>query len=63
VSFTNLNKINKSLKYVLILSKEQQSVTEIKHNRKRGMVLPFEQHFITFDELTYSIEQHFKTFV
>ncbi|XP_015972150.1 pleiotropic drug resistance protein 1-like [Arachis duranensis] len=25
-------------------------------NRKRGMVLPFEPHFITFDEVTYAVD-------
>lgn len=25
-------------------------------NRKRGMVLPFEQHSITFDEIKYSVD-------
>lgn len=24
-------------------------------NKKRGMIIPFEQNFITFDEITYSI--------
>ncbi|XP_030545028.1 pleiotropic drug resistance protein 1-like [Rhodamnia argentea] len=30
--------------------------TAIAANRKRGMVLPFEQHSITFDEITYSVD-------
>ncbi|CAL5439934.1 unnamed protein product [Camellia sinensis] len=25
-------------------------------NRKKGMILPFEQHFITFDEIKYSVD-------
>ncbi|KAJ1416661.1 P-loop containing nucleoside triphosphate hydrolase [Sesbania bispinosa] len=29
---------------------------ETNHNRKRGMVLPFEPHSITFDEVTYSVD-------
>ncbi|KAL6271321.1 hypothetical protein ACE6H2_028232 [Prunus campanulata] len=28
----------------------------INHNKKRGMVLPFEPHFITFDKITYSVD-------
>ncbi|XP_021831394.1 pleiotropic drug resistance protein 1-like [Prunus avium] len=28
----------------------------INHNKKRGMVLPFEPHFITFDKITYSLD-------
>ncbi|XP_030440182.2 pleiotropic drug resistance protein 1-like isoform X2 [Syzygium oleosum] len=30
--------------------------TTVAVNRKRGMVLPFEQHSITFDEITYSVD-------
>jgi len=30
--------------------------SETNHNRKRGMVLPFEPHSITFDEVTYSVD-------
>jgi len=29
---------------------------ETNHNRKRGMVLPFEPHSITFDDVTYSVD-------
>ncbi|KAK4590501.1 hypothetical protein RGQ29_020878 [Quercus rubra] len=29
---------------------------EINQNRKRGMILPFEQHTITFDEIKYSVD-------
>ncbi|XP_038694315.1 pleiotropic drug resistance protein 1-like isoform X3 [Tripterygium wilfordii] len=29
---------------------------EAKHNKKTGMVLPFEPHSITFDEITYSVD-------
>ncbi|KAL8458115.1 hypothetical protein ACS0TY_035846 [Phlomoides rotata] len=29
---------------------------EAKQNRKRGMVLPFQPHFITFDEIVYSVD-------
>ncbi|WJX79102.1 transcription factor, variant 2 [Trifolium repens] len=38
------------------LSTRQQTIaTETNHSRKRGMVLPFEPHSITFDEVTYSV--------
>ena len=29
---------------------------ETNHSRKRGMVLPFEPHSITFDEVSYSVD-------
>ncbi|XP_044480567.1 pleiotropic drug resistance protein 1-like isoform X2 [Mangifera indica] len=32
------------------------SMTEAIHLKKRGMVLPFEPHSITFDEITYSVD-------
>jgi hypothetical protein len=39
------------------LSGRQERVfVETKHSRKRGMVLPFEPHSITFDEVTYSVD-------
>ncbi|KAJ1384158.1 P-loop containing nucleoside triphosphate hydrolase [Sesbania bispinosa] len=39
------------------LSTRQETVAaEKNHNNKRGMVLPFEPHSITFDEVTYSID-------
>ncbi|XP_041014876.1 pleiotropic drug resistance protein 1-like [Juglans microcarpa x Juglans regia] len=33
-----------------------EDTAEVSQNRKRGMVLPFEQHTITFDEITYSVD-------
>jgi len=39
------------------LSGRQETVgVETKHSRKRGMVLPFEPHSITFDEVSYSVD-------
>ncbi|KAI9122006.1 hypothetical protein K1719_006695 [Acacia pycnantha] len=35
---------------------DQLTCVETSHNRKRGMVLPFEPHSITFDEVTYSVD-------
>ncbi|KAI9122317.1 hypothetical protein K1719_007006 [Acacia pycnantha] len=35
---------------------DQLTFVETSHNRKRGMVLPFEPHSITFDEVTYSVD-------
>lgn len=32
------------------------SVTESSHGRKKGMVLPFEPHSITFDDIVYSVD-------
>ncbi|KAG6718028.1 hypothetical protein I3842_04G130500 [Carya illinoinensis] len=33
-----------------------EDTVEVSRNAKRGMVLPFEQHAITFDEITYSVD-------
>jgi len=39
------------------LSSRQEIVAaETNHSRKKGMVLPFEPHSITFDEVTYSVD-------
>ncbi|XP_073222746.1 pleiotropic drug resistance protein 1-like isoform X2 [Cicer arietinum] len=39
------------------LSNRQEMVAaDRNHSRKRGMVLPFEPHCITFDEVTYSVD-------
>jgi len=32
------------------------SVTESSHGKKKGMVLPFEPHSITFDDIVYSVD-------
>ncbi|WJX79095.1 transcription factor [Trifolium repens] len=37
-------------------STKETVVVETNHSRKRGMVLPFEPHSITFDEVTYSVD-------
>ncbi|KAK7284172.1 hypothetical protein RJT34_18913 [Clitoria ternatea] len=34
----------------------RQDAVETNQNRKRGMVLPFEPHSITFDDVTYSVD-------
>lgn len=41
---------------VQLLSRKKKSVTENKHYGKRGMILSFEPHCITFDEVTYSVD-------
>ncbi|KAK9281885.1 hypothetical protein L1049_004792 [Liquidambar formosana] len=33
-----------------------EAIAEANQNKKRGMVLPFEQHSITFDNITYSVD-------
>ncbi|XP_030973216.1 pleiotropic drug resistance protein 1-like [Quercus lobata] len=33
-----------------------EASVEINQNRKRGMILPFDQHTITFDEIKYSVD-------
>lgn len=33
-----------------------EAIDESNHNRKKGMVLPFKQHFITFDNIKYSVD-------
>ncbi|GAU19343.1 hypothetical protein TSUD_336300 [Trifolium subterraneum] len=37
-------------------SRQETAAAETNHSRKRGMVLPFEPHSITFDEVTYSVD-------
>jgi hypothetical protein len=37
-------------------STKETVAVETNHSRKRGMVLPFEPHSITFDEVTYSVD-------
>lgn len=32
------------------------SVSDSSHGRRKGMVLPFEPHSITFDEIVYSVD-------
>ncbi|KAL5059787.1 hypothetical protein RYX36_031391 [Vicia faba] len=38
------------------LPSRQETISETNHSTKRGMVLPFEPHSITFDEVTYSVD-------
>ncbi|XP_057438482.1 pleiotropic drug resistance protein 1-like [Lotus japonicus] len=37
-------------------TRQEAIIAEANHNRKRGMVLPFEPHSITFDEVTYAVD-------
>ncbi|XP_019426186.1 PREDICTED: pleiotropic drug resistance protein 1-like isoform X2 [Lupinus angustifolius] len=37
-------------------TREEVAAVETNHNRKRGMVLPFEPHSITFDDVTYAVD-------
>ncbi|KAF1881323.1 hypothetical protein Lal_00023359 [Lupinus albus] len=37
-------------------TREEVTAVETNHNMKRGMVLPFEPHSITFDEVTYAVD-------
>uniref|UniRef100_A0A2N9GTK4 ABC transporter domain-containing protein n=1 Tax=Fagus sylvatica TaxID=28930 RepID=A0A2N9GTK4_FAGSY len=37
-------------------SARTEAAGEASHNGKRGMVLPFDQHSITFDNITYSVD-------
>ncbi|XP_045794549.1 pleiotropic drug resistance protein 1-like [Trifolium pratense] len=41
---------------ITLSSRKETVVVETNHSRKRGMVLPFEPHSITFDEVTYSVD-------
>ncbi|XP_012569363.2 pleiotropic drug resistance protein 1-like [Cicer arietinum] len=52
-----LTYLNPTAKHQVTKS-EQSPSDEIEENdgRKRGMILPFEQHSITFDEVTYSVD-------
>ncbi|CAI8614414.1 unnamed protein product [Vicia faba] len=38
------------------LPSRQETISETNRSTKRGMVLPFEPHSITFDEVTYSVD-------
>ncbi|RVW77602.1 Pleiotropic drug resistance protein 1 [Vitis vinifera] len=33
-----------------------EAIAEAKHNKKKGMVLPFQPHSITFDDIRYSVD-------
>ncbi|KAG5248716.1 pleiotropic drug resistance protein [Salix suchowensis] len=35
--------------------RSKATTTRASQSKKKGMILPFEQHFITFDEITYSV--------
>ncbi|XP_057968377.1 pleiotropic drug resistance protein 1-like [Malania oleifera] len=37
-------------------SARTEAIVEANHNKSRGMVLPFEPHSITFDEIRYSVD-------
>lgn len=37
-------------------STRKEGAVESNHNRKTGMVLPFEPYSITFDDITYSVD-------
>ncbi|MED6142825.1 transcription factor [Stylosanthes scabra] len=55
----SLNEENGGSTSVQSLSKRKEtaaSAAAAEPNRKRGMVLPFEAHFITFDEVTYAVD-------
>ncbi|PNX98846.1 pleiotropic drug resistance protein 1-like, partial [Trifolium pratense] len=41
---------------ITLSSRKETVAVETNHSRKRGMVLPFEPHSITFDEVTYSVD-------
>ncbi|WJX84454.1 hypothetical protein P8452_67030 [Trifolium repens] len=56
LTFLNPLKEHQVVKSALSLSRKQQSVRHTKQNQKRGMVLPFEPQYITFDEVTYSVD-------
>ncbi|XP_024625543.1 pleiotropic drug resistance protein 1 isoform X2 [Medicago truncatula] len=58
-SFSKLsNKVKKGESRSGSISPSRQEIiaAETNHSRKKGMVLPFEPHSITFDEVTYSID-------
>ncbi|GAU19347.1 hypothetical protein TSUD_336340 [Trifolium subterraneum] len=44
-----------SVSPVTFSRRQETVVADSNHSRKRGMVLPFEPHSITFDEITYSV--------
>ncbi|RHN48302.1 putative sulfate-transporting ATPase [Medicago truncatula] len=56
LTFLNPLKEHQVVESVQLLSRKKKSVTENKHYGKRGMILSFEPHCITFDEVTYSVD-------
>ncbi|KAL9264841.1 Pleiotropic drug resistance protein 1-like protein [Drosera capensis] len=46
----------RSTKIVPSISPESSVLTEVPSRRNKGMILPFEQHFITFDDVRYSVD-------
>ncbi|WJX79108.1 hypothetical protein P8452_62259 [Trifolium repens] len=56
LTFLNPLKEHQVVKSIRSLSTKKQSVRDSKQNQKRGMVLPFEPQYITFDEVTYSVD-------
>ncbi|MCH81012.1 pleiotropic drug resistance protein, partial [Trifolium medium] len=56
LTFLNPLKEHQVVKSAQSLSRKQQSVRDSKQNQKRGMILPFEPQYITFDEVTYSVD-------
>ncbi|MED6194939.1 transcription factor [Stylosanthes scabra] len=56
-SENSLNEENGGSTSVQSLSKRKETAAAAAElHRKRGMVLPFEPHFITFDEVTYAVD-------
>jgi hypothetical protein len=47
---------NKSSNHGSSSSVRAEAAVEGSHNGKRGMVLPFDQHSITFDDVIYSVD-------
>ncbi|PNY05570.1 pleiotropic drug resistance protein 1-like [Trifolium pratense] len=56
LTYLNPLKEHQVVKSAQSLSRKQQSVRDSKQNQKRGMVLPFEPQYITFDDVTYSVD-------
>lgn len=46
-----------------LLSARTGGVVEANANKKRGMVLPFEPHSITFDNVIYSVDMPQVTYI
>jgi hypothetical protein len=44
-------------------SARTEAAVEGSHNGKRGMVLPFDQHSITFDDIIYSVDMPQVTYI
>ncbi|GAU19334.1 hypothetical protein TSUD_336200 [Trifolium subterraneum] len=56
LTFLNPLKEHQVVKFARSLSRKQKFVRDSEQNQKRGMILPFEPQYITFNEVTYAVD-------